>query len=150
MNTDRCLAEDEVIALLLNDPVTRTREEVHIHLSGCADCKDALNEALEFNARLDNSEAVATGGRGALNLLRASIDEIVAYVGEFQAPWGRLGVAVTDRGVTRIEFGATADRVAELVAGDGLIPEPAANALAPLEEEMDEYFEGKRRRFDIP
>ena len=149
MNENRCLTDNEIIAAALNEPAARTLSEMRIHGRGCADCKQALEEMLAFNVRLESRDATAQTNSNALNLLRSSIEEMVAYVGELQAPWGKLGVAVTDRGVTRIEFGASADRTAELVAGDGLIPEPATGELAPLERELDEYFEGQRKRFDI-
>jgi methylated-DNA-[protein]-cysteine S-methyltransferase len=147
MNMDRCFSGDELAAALIDGSGARTLADLRTHAVNCESCRADLDEALALNDRL-SGEPVSPR-REALNELRSSIDEMVAYIGELQAPWGELGVALTERGVTRIEFGASLDRMAELVARDGLIPEPAAHALAPLERELNEYFEGRRKRFEI-
>ena len=148
MNVDSCFSDDEMIAVLIDGEGGRTLADLRAHATGCEDCRESLDAGLALNSRLSDSPEMPPRAE-ALNLLRSSIDERVAYIGELAAPWGGLGVALTERGVTRIEFGASLDRMAELVAGDGLVPEPARHALAPLARELDEYFEGRRKRFDI-
>ncbi|HET9200811.1 MAG TPA: methylated-DNA--[protein]-cysteine S-methyltransferase [Dehalococcoidia bacterium] len=147
MNIDRCFSGDELAVALIDGSGARSLEDLRGHAAGCESCRVELEAGLELNGRL-NAELVPPR-QEALNHLRSSIDEMVAFIGELQAPWGPLGVALTERGVTRIEFGASLDRMAELVAGDGLVPEAAAHALAPLERELDEYFAGERKTFDI-
>jgi methylated-DNA-[protein]-cysteine S-methyltransferase len=146
---DRCFSDDELVAVLLDESEGLSLADLQAHARGCDGCRRRLTQGIALNESLDDGGDVPGARERAWNVLRSSIDELVAYIGELPAPWGKLGVALTERGVTRIEFGASERRMAELVATDGLIPEPAAHALAPLARELDEYFEGRRRRFEI-
>ena len=66
-------------------------------------------------------------------------------------PVGPLLVAVTERGLCRISYDAEPER--EL---DGLARTYGARVLRsgrpidPVKRELDEYFEGRRREFDLP
>jgi methylated-DNA-[protein]-cysteine S-methyltransferase len=71
--------------------------------------------------------------------------------GTTDSPLGPLWIAVGPRGVAIIEYGDDADpralqRLVD-VYGPGILPD--ARAIAPVARELDEYFAGKRRRFDI-
>ena len=63
------------------------------------------------------------------------------------SPVGDLLVAATDRGLARIHFGA-AGQEEELarVFGTRALRSP----IDEVRRELDEYFEGKRREFDLP
>jgi len=75
----------------------------------------------------------------------------VAY-GELDSPLGPLLVAVTDRGLVRLAYDAE--------GGDAVLEElsrkvsprllEARAQLDPVARELDEYFEGRRRAFDLP
>jgi methylated-DNA-[protein]-cysteine S-methyltransferase len=66
-------------------------------------------------------------------------------------PLGDLLVAVTDRGVCRIEFDPEPDRDLEPLARDfGLRVLRAPKAVDESRRELSEYFEGSRRRFELP
>lgn len=66
-------------------------------------------------------------------------------------PLGDLLVAVTDRGVCRIEFDAEPDRDLEPLARDfGLRVLRAPKAVDESRRELSEYFEGSRTRFELP
>jgi methylated-DNA-[protein]-cysteine S-methyltransferase len=66
-------------------------------------------------------------------------------------PIGRLLVATTERGLCRIVYDAEPEVEAERLARTfGVRVLRAAKPIDPARRELDEYFEGKRQRFDLP
>ncbi|MEX2237378.1 MAG: methylated-DNA--[protein]-cysteine S-methyltransferase [Dehalococcoidia bacterium] len=141
---DRCFTSEELTAVLLGEPEKVSRDELEIHAEGCPSCLVELSEALALNRQLGDAAFEPTP---APDSLRSSIDELVANFGEVQVPWGSVQAAVTSRGLTRLEFDASAQRMAELLAGDGLIPEESPRALQPLRDDLERYFAGESKDF---
>lgn len=68
-----------------------------------------------------------------------------------ETPIGTLLVAVTERGLCRISFDPEPEREAELLArtfGVRVLRSP--REVDEVRRELDEYFEGHRRQFDLP
>jgi methylated-DNA-[protein]-cysteine S-methyltransferase len=66
-------------------------------------------------------------------------------------PIGTLLVATTDRGFCRISYDAEPEREVDLLAeAFGVRVLRAAPPIDPARRQLHEYFEGKRRRFDLP
>jgi methylated-DNA-[protein]-cysteine S-methyltransferase len=66
-------------------------------------------------------------------------------------PIGPLLLAVTERGLCRISFDPEPDRETETLARTfGVRVLRAPRELDPVRRELDEYFEGRRRDFDLP
>jgi methylated-DNA-[protein]-cysteine S-methyltransferase len=66
-------------------------------------------------------------------------------------PIGPLLLAVTERGLCRISFDPEPDRETETLARTfGVRVLRAPRKLDPVRRELDEYFEGRRRDFDLP
>jgi methylated-DNA-[protein]-cysteine S-methyltransferase len=70
-----------------------------------------------------------------------------------ESPVGPLLVAATDRGLLRVSFDAGGDPEEELeriarLAGPRVLRAP--RAVADAQRELDEYFAGRRRAFDLP
>ena len=100
---------------------------------------------------------------GVLDLLDEPVPEAVppasclrrhppARYGSIESPLGPLWVAVSDEGVCEIGFGVNeteADYRHRLEAR-GFAPVVDAEAVAPLAAQLEEYFVGRRRRFDVP
>jgi methylated-DNA-[protein]-cysteine S-methyltransferase len=64
---------------------------------------------------------------------------------------GPLLLAVTERGLCRISFDPEPDRETETLARTfGVRVLRAPRQLDPVRRELDEYFEGRRRDFDLP
>ena len=64
---------------------------------------------------------------------------------------GQLLLAVTERGLCRISFDPEPDRETETLARTfGVRVLRAPRQLDPVRRELDEYFEGRRRDFDLP
>jgi methylated-DNA-[protein]-cysteine S-methyltransferase len=67
------------------------------------------------------------------------------------SPVGRLLVAASERGVCRISFDPEPERELEALArGFGARVLRAPGPVDDLRRELDEYFEGARREFDLP
>ena len=66
-------------------------------------------------------------------------------------PIGPLLVAVTERGLCRISFDPEPDRELDGLARDyGPRVLRAASPIDPVKRELDEYFQGRRRKFELP
>jgi methylated-DNA-[protein]-cysteine S-methyltransferase len=66
-------------------------------------------------------------------------------------PLGKLLVATTERGLCRIVYDAEPDLEAERLArAFGVRVLRSAKPIDPARRELDEYFDGKRRNFDLP
>jgi methylated-DNA-[protein]-cysteine S-methyltransferase len=75
----------------------------------------------------------------------------VAYDVATDTPIGPLLLAATERGVCRIAFDAEPERQLDDLArtyGTRVLRSP--RPLDPLRRELDDYFEGRRREFDLP
>ena len=67
------------------------------------------------------------------------------------SPVGTLLVAATDRGFCRIAYDAEPEGELERLArAFGVRVLRSALPIDPARRQLDEYFEGKRRRFDLP
>ena len=66
-------------------------------------------------------------------------------------PIGPLLVAVSENGLCRISFDAEPDRQTDDLARTfGVRVLRAPRQIDPVRRELDEYFEGRRREFDLP
>ncbi|HYZ19965.1 MAG TPA: methylated-DNA--[protein]-cysteine S-methyltransferase [Gaiellaceae bacterium] len=67
-----------------------------------------------------------------------------------ETPIGTLLVAATDRGLCRIAFDPEPEREAELLARSyGARVLRAAQPVDPVRRQLDEYFAGRRREFEL-
>ncbi len=67
------------------------------------------------------------------------------------SPFGKLLVAATQRGLCRIAYDAVPEQELERLARSfGIRVLRSAKPIDPARRELDEYFEGKRQRFDLP
>lgn len=65
-------------------------------------------------------------------------------------PIGTLLIAATERGLCRIAYDAEPERELDLLAGSfGVRVLRSASPIDPARRQLDEYFEGKRQRFDL-
>jgi methylated-DNA-[protein]-cysteine S-methyltransferase len=104
--------------------------------------RSAAELPAEPPAELDARLAEAAGEAGVLDVAYSEID----------SPVGRLVVAVTPRGLVRVAYplepsDAVLEELAERVS-PRVLEAPAR--LDEVRRELDEYFEGRRQRFDVP
>jgi methylated-DNA-[protein]-cysteine S-methyltransferase len=96
----------------------------------------------ERSARLSAEFAESAAGRGLID---------VSY-GFADSPMGRLLVAVTGRGLVRLEYPERSldEQLEELARRVSPRILEWDRGTEGVRRELDEYFEGRRRRFDVP
>jgi methylated-DNA-[protein]-cysteine S-methyltransferase len=92
--------------------------------------------------------------RAALRLVEGATDEGLVDVAftTMDSPVGPIMVAATQRGLVRISFGRSLEPdnfVAQLASVSPRVLE-APDYFQAIRRELDEYFEGRRTRFDLP
>lgn len=112
---------------------------------------DHLTKALTGGRRADVGAAVE---RAARSLTEAADREGLVDVAYdwFDSPLGRLLLARTDKGLARISYvGESEDLVLSDLASR-ISPRvlEAPRSLDEVRRELDEYFDGRRRGFDVP
>ena len=108
----------------------------------------------ETLARASRAAVKLHAGRAATRVAQRARDAGLLDVGYGYAdtPFGRMLVAVTPRGLVRVAMRPEApDEVLQELA-DRISPRvlEAPIAIDGVRRELDEYFDGKRRAFDIP
>jgi len=103
---------------------------------------------------ITTADAERRSREAAVRFRGAALDDglVDVAVGTVDSPVGELFVAVTPRGLASIAFeGADHDRLMARFARE-LSPRvlAAARATDDVRRELDEYFGGARRRFDVP
>jgi methylated-DNA-[protein]-cysteine S-methyltransferase len=101
-----------------------------------------------------SSDAAATAAESAARRFTARAEDArlldVAY-GFVDTPFGRYLAATTPRGLVMLSFHEEFDEVLEELSrrvSPRVLEAPAK--LDELRRELDEYFEGRRRRFELP
>jgi len=74
--------------------------------------------------------------------------ELAVRWGKMNSPLGPLFIAVSDRGVCALEFGAAKPKFTKLPKTAARLEENS-RAVAPIEAQLREYFVGQRSQFDI-
>jgi methylated-DNA-[protein]-cysteine S-methyltransferase len=96
---------------------------------------------MHVSTELDHRFREAAAATGLLDVAYDVLD----------GPVGPLFVAVSDRGLCRISYDSEPEgQVEELARTYGLRVLRAARPLDRVRRELDEYFEGTRREFDVP
>jgi methylated-DNA-[protein]-cysteine S-methyltransferase len=82
--------------------------------------------------------------------LMSALEPSRAYCGWTDAPFGRVFLARTEKGVCRVSFRQGEDELLSDLERRSLLPEMAPAMLDRERRELAEYFDGKRREFEIP
>lgn len=108
-----------------------------------------LEAALRRGADVDVGAPADTATRAAINAAgREGLVDVA--VGTVESPVGDLFVAVTPRGLVRLAFDPEQPRLLDDLAAR-ISPRvlKAAALVDPVRRELDEYFAGRRRQFDL-
>lgn len=103
------------------------------------------------NGSTADPRATHVDGLVAAAVARADADDLVDVAwAEEDTPIGPLTLATTREGLVRIGFGRDEDMLTDLAArvSPRIVHLPAR--LDALRRQLDEYFAGRRRRFDVP
>jgi methylated-DNA-[protein]-cysteine S-methyltransferase len=119
------------------------RPALERHAAGCPDCRSWLPELDLLPASV--ARAFGLGDRAGTPAPR------VAYWDSFASPIGRLHIATSEDGrVRRVSFRGSEESFVDSLLGYGWLPLPDRSANDPLRRQLDEYFAGRRRAFDLP
>ena len=88
--------------------------------------------------------------REAHQKLMRALEPSRAYCTWIDAPFGRVFLAKTEKGVCRLSFRQSEDDLLSDLERRSLLPEMAPRKLGRERRELAEYFEGKRREFELP
>ncbi|GAC1396920.1 MAG: hypothetical protein NVSMB65_16030 [Chloroflexota bacterium] len=149
--------EQRMVAALAGDLDRQGSDQLDAHVSWCEECRDAWDGYRRADAVLQECCAVPAPvvagaslvARGGARGSRAPRPAAVALVP--RTPIGPLQVAVTERGLCRVEFGD--DRVAFEAAlrRAGYAPRPDEGGMtAEVVDQLTAYFAGRRKEFDVP
>lgn len=73
-----------------------------------------------------------------------------AFCAWVDAPFGPIFLAKTGKGICRLSFRRSEDELLAELEQRSLLPEMAPEKLDRERRELGEYFEGRRRRFELP
>lgn len=81
--------------------------------------------------------------------LMKAFDPVRAHCAWVEAPFGRVFLARTERGLCRVSFRKREDRLLSELESRALLPEMAPSRLDRERRELEQYFRGRRRGFDL-
>jgi methylated-DNA-[protein]-cysteine S-methyltransferase len=131
--------EREIDRAALGEPVDRAALEVHA--AGCRECAAMLPELDLLPAGL--SRAFRSDERVP--------SPRVAFYDGLDSPIGQLLLATGEDGRVRmISFRRSEESFVDNLLAAGWLPIPDAAVNDPVKRQLDQYFEGRRRTFDLP
>ena len=139
MNEVRCASytDDDLLAWVLGD-MSRSDDECRLaeHLSDCPACRERTAEY----CRLERSATACRAG------------DVIRWRG-FESPFGKMRIAASRRGLVELSWRTPNDGafVERLEARYGTSPVVCdCDDLVPAERQLLEYFDRRRRFFDVP
>jgi methylated-DNA-[protein]-cysteine S-methyltransferase len=113
--------------------------------------EEALRRSRGYGAAGRASDATAAAQKLSGRIAAEGLAD-VSY-GSLDSPFGKLTAAVTEQGLVRLTFpeeslDAALERLAARISPR--IVEAHGAALDPIRRELDEYFAGRRQRFELP
>lgn len=88
--------------------------------------------------------------QGAHQSLMEAFQPMRAFCAWVDAPFGRVFLARTTKGLCRVTFRKSEDEILSDLEKRSLLPEMAPERVEKERKELEEYFEGKRTSFDVP
>jgi len=152
MVRDRCLEEEDFLALLAGDESVEVWRQ---HMLGCPECRDLVSAQEPLQHALDQPgrppiDALVKAARAHLEeALRLSSKPVAHYDTWPDTPVGPLFLAASDRGLCAISFRRSIDHFLHGIERRGFRPEPGPERVRDAVKQLREYFAGRRRRFDV-
>lgn len=91
-----------------------------------------------------------TAWKQAHSELMEALQSVRVVYDWLDAPFGKVFLAKTERGLCRVSFRRQEDELVDDLEKRELLPEKDDGELEPERRQLEEYFEGKRERFDLP
>jgi methylated-DNA-[protein]-cysteine S-methyltransferase len=99
---------------------------------------------------LELLEPTTTEWKRAHASLMEAFSSVRAFYDWIDAPFGKVFLAKTDRGLCRVSFRRSEDDLVDDLEQRELLPEKASGQLDAERRQLEEYFDGKRRQFELP
>jgi methylated-DNA-[protein]-cysteine S-methyltransferase len=106
--------------------------------------QDNLNEVPELSAPTD------ADWKRAHDALMAAFAAARVFYGWIDGPFGKVFLAKTDEGLCRVSFRRGEDELVDDLEQRELLPERSSGQLDSERRQFEEYFEGRRQRFELP
>ncbi len=100
--------------------------------------------------KLDLLEPTDSEWKRAHTSLMKAFASVRVFYEWIDAPFGKVFLAKTERGLCRVSFRRKEDDLVDDLEKRELLPEKGAGQLDRERCQFDEYFEGKRRHFELP
>ncbi len=140
-------------ALLVKDLQPQDVDWVLQHASRCGYCHDMLIRYQHVDAALNRLMRTIEGEPVSPPPLRFLTKRVRrASYARIESPIGPLFVAVSDRGVCEIGFGAqeTEEGFRNQLERRGFFPASDHHGIEGIARQLAEYFRGERNRFEVP
>lgn len=85
----------------------------------------------------------------AHDALMAAFSSVRVFYEWIDAPFGKVFLAKTDQGICRVSFRRPEDDLVDELERRELLPQRSSGHLDTVRRQFDEYFEGRRRSFDV-
>ena len=140
---------DAIPGLLLNDLSIVDRAFLDDHIADCSYCRKQLADYRTVETALDTCCDCDLSSPPPVPFLRKSM---TAWYGEIESPVGLLFVAASAAGVCEIDFASSHNQteVMRRLEQRGFHPIPNQTAITAVGEQLNEYFNGERDRFEVP
>jgi methylated-DNA-[protein]-cysteine S-methyltransferase len=163
IDENQCFYDDECIEFILDELTDANRSAMMRHTTTCEECKDFLDDYLEFDKSLTDvgqikvsdfqlEEAVksASAPKIAPSRKQESVDLVYTLT-----PWplGKLLLVASDTGLCKISFVDDKTDPEELLSArykQQFHLHRDDSSLAKAATELREYLAGKRHSFDLP
>jgi O-6-methylguanine DNA methyltransferase len=150
---DECLTENDLLALLANDA---SLDAWRAHLESCAECRDALSKQERLQDALSAGpsdaavERLVRSAHARLNATLAARARRVAYYDTWEkSPVGRIFVAVSRVGLCAVGLHGGEEDFVRRLERRGFEAQPSREHVGDAISQLREYFEGRRKRFDL-
>ncbi|MBX5446368.1 methylated-DNA--[protein]-cysteine S-methyltransferase [Sphaerobacter sp.] len=137
---------ERIPALVAGDLNPEEVAAIDRHTATCASCAREVAQGRALAGLLDQVAArtAMTPGERLLDSLPT-----VAY-DWIDSPVGPLLVAVSPRGLCRVDYGGTEAEIVAWAESQRLVPRHDPDAVRPYVTQLQEYFAGARQHFDLP
>lgn len=147
---DECdIVCDALPGLLCKDLPPADQRFIDQHVSRCGYCRNELEGYRKVESALDVCCECDAPKPPPVSFLKK---QTPAWYGEIDSPVGPLFVAATERGVCEIDFASSHDQheVMRRLEQRGFHPIENQNAITSIANQLSEYFNGERDRFEVP
>lgn len=143
--------EEIQLEALLGEATRRERQRAALHARSCEPCGETAGRDRSLQAAFATTAPAAEEGfNEAHRRLMTGLKERRAYCALVEAPFGPVYLAKTERGLCRISFRLSERDFLRELEQHSLLPEFDSARVAREARQLEDYFEGRCKRFRVP